>query len=344
MFLMRGFATKGYATKLSLATSLLLLGLCANSFTASAQTAKGSDATSILSGKTIRLLIGFPAGGTSDSIGRSIAEKIGPILQANVIVENKPGANGNIAAAEVARSTPDGLTLYLGSLNNPVNQAAERKLPFDFVRDFAPVALVTHAPNVLIVTKKLPVQNVQELIALAKKEPGKLSFASAGAGSSLHMAGELFNYMAQVNMVHVPYKGSTPAMADLMGGHIEMMFDNLPTAMAQIKANNVRALGVTGPVRIAALPEVPTIAEAGIPGFSVTSYFALFTPTGTPAPVIQAINAATNQALAMPDLQEKFAQQGASPAPGTPEDLGNLTTSEIKKWAVVLKAANIKFD
>jgi tripartite-type tricarboxylate transporter receptor subunit TctC len=194
------------------------------------------------------------------------------------------------------------------------------------------------------VTKKLPVQNIQELIALAKKEPGKLSFASAGAGSSLHMAGELFNYMAQVNMVHVPYKGSTPAMADLMGGHIEMMFDNLPTAMAQIKANNVRALGITGPNRIAALPDVPTIAEAGIPGFSVTSYFALFTPTGTPVAVIQAINSATNQALAMPDLQEKFAQQGASPAPGTPEDLGNLTTSEIKKWAVVLKAANIKFD
>jgi tripartite-type tricarboxylate transporter receptor subunit TctC len=206
------------------------------------------------------------------------------------------------------------------------------------------VALVTHAPNVLIVTKKLPAQNIQELIALAKKEPGKLSFASAGAGSSLHMAGELFNYLAQVNMVHVPYKGSTPAMADLMGGHIEMMFDNLPTAIAQIKANNVRALGITGPTRIAALPDVPTIAEAGIPGFSVSSYFALFTPTGTPVAVIKAINAATNQALAMPDLQEKFAQQGASPAPGTPEDLGNLTTSEIKKWGAVLKAANIKFD
>jgi len=344
MSLLKFFSSTSFSAKRSLAATLLCLSLCTNNLTAAAQTTQSVNATNILSGKTLRLLIGFPPGGTSDSIGRSIAEKIGPILQANVIVENKPGANGNIAAAEVARSTPDGLTLYLGSLNNPVNQAAERKLPFDFVRDFAPVALVTHAPNVLIVTKKLPAQNIEELIALAKKEPGKLSFASAGAGSSLHMAGELFNYMAQVNMVHVPYKGSTPAMADLMGGHIEMMFDNLPTAMAQIKANNVRALGITGPTRIAALPDVPTIAEAGIPGFSVTSYFALFTPTGTPVAVIQAINSATNQALAMPDLQEKFAQQGASPAPGTPEDLGNLTTSEIKKWAVVLKAANIKFD
>ena len=309
-----------------------------------AQTDLPASTSQRLAGKTIRLLIGFPAGGTSDSIGRSISEKIGPFLSATVVVENKPGANGNIAAAEVARSNPDGLTLYLGSLNNPVNHAAGRKLPFDFVRDFVPVAMVTHAPNVLIVTKKLPVQNVKELIALAKKEPGKLSFASAGAGSSLHMAGELFNYMAQVNMVHVPYKGSTPAMADLMGGHIEMMFDNLPTAMAQIKANNVRALGVTGPTRIAALPEVPTIAEAGIPGFNVTSYFALFAPTGTPEPIVQALNIATNLALAMPDLQEKFAQQGASPAPGTPKDLADLTTSEIKKWGVVLKAANINFD
>ena len=325
-------------------TSLLTMVLCALSLTVTAQTTQAVNVPNILSGKTIRLLIGFPAGGTSDSIGRSIAEKIGPILQANVIVENKPGANGNIAAAEVARSAPDGLTLYLGSLNNPVNQAAERKLPFDFVRDFAPVALVTHAPNVLIVTKKLPAQNIEELIALAKKEPGKLSFASAGAGSSLHMAGELFNYMAQVNMVHVPYKGSTPAMADLMGGHIEMMFDNLPTAIAQIKANNVRALGITGSTRVAALPDIPTIAEAGIPGFNVSSYFALFTPTGTPTAVIDALNAATNQALAMPELKEKFAQQGASPAPGTPKDLGDLTMSEIKKWAVVLKAANIKFD
>jgi len=329
---------------IGLTTTLLLFALSLGSLTVTAQTAQTVSTVNLLSGKTIRLLIGFPAGGTSDSIGRSIAEKIGPLLQATVIVENKPGANGNIAAAEVARSAPDGLTLYLGSLNNPVNQAAERKLPFDFVRDFAPVALVTHAPNVLIVTKKLPVENIQELITLAKKEPGKLSFASAGAGSSLHMAGELFNYLAQVNMVHVPYKGSTPAMADLMGGHIEMMFDNLPTAMAQIKANNVRALGITGPTRIATLPDVPTIAEAGIPGFSVTSYFALFTPTGTPVAVIHAINAATNLALAMPDLQEKFAQQGASPAPGTPEDLGNLTTSEIKKWGAVLKATNIKFD
>jgi tripartite-type tricarboxylate transporter receptor subunit TctC len=318
--------------------------ITAFSFAASLAAAPSAQAQSSLAGKPIQLLVGFSAGGTSDIVARVIAEKIGPQLGANVIVQNKPGANGNIAAGDVARSAPDGLTLYLGSFNNPVNQAAQRKLPFDFMRDFAPVAMVAYAPNVLIVNKDLPVRNVRDLIALAKREPGKLSFGSAGAGSSLHMAGELFNNMAHVEMVHVPYKGSAPAMTDVIGGHIDMMFDNLPTAMAQIKGGSVRALAVTGRQRVDSLPDVPTVDEAGIPGFDVTSFFALYAPTGTPPSVIAEINAATNKALAVPDLQRKFAEQGAVAGPGTPQQLRALTESEVKKWRVVIQAANIKLD
>lgn len=296
-----------------------------------------------LAGKTVRLLVGFSPGGTSDAVARIAAEKLGPLLQARIVVENKPGANGNIAAGDVARADPDGLTWYLGSFNNPVNQAGGRKLPFDFLRDFAPVAMVAYTPNVLIVNKALPVHNVAELIALAKRKPGELTFGSAGAGSSLHMAGELFNNVAGVNMVHVPYKGSAPAMTDLIGGHLSTMFDNLLTAMVQIKAGNVRALAVTGSRRVPALPDVPTVAET-LPGFDVTSFFALYAPAGTPAATIDAINAATNRALADPDLQRRFAEQGADPGPGTPQQLGALVRSEVEKWKKVIVAEDIRLE
>jgi tripartite-type tricarboxylate transporter receptor subunit TctC len=296
-----------------------------------------------LAGKTVRLLVGFSPGGTSDAVARIAAEKLGPLLQARIVVENKPGANGNIAAGDVARAEPDGLTWYLGSFNNPVNQAGGRKLPFDFLRDFAPVAMVAYTPNVLIVNKALPVHNVAELIALAKRKPGELTFGSAGAGSSLHMAGELFNNVAGVNMVHVPYKGSAPAMTDLIGGHLSTMFDNLLTAMVQIKAGNVRALAVTGSRRVPALPDVPTVAET-LPGFDVTSFFALYAPAGTPAATIDAINAATNHALADPDLQRRFAEQGAEPGPGTPQQLGALVHSEVEKWKKVIVAEDIRLE
>ena len=296
-----------------------------------------------LAGKSVRLLVGFSAGGTSDAVARIIAEKLGPLLQATIVVENKPGANGNIAAADVARAGPDGRTWYLGSFNNPVNQAAERKLPFDFVRDFAPVAMVAYAPNVLVVNKDLPAHNVAELVALAKRRPGELTFGSAGAGSSLHMAGALFNNVAGVEMVHVPYKGSAPAMTDLIGGHLDTMFDNLPTAMAQIKADTVRALAVTGSRRVASLPDVPTVAET-LPGFDVTSFFALYVPAGTPVAVIDAVNAATNKALADPDLLRKFAEQGAEAGPGTPQQLGALVRDEIAKWRKVIVAEDIRLE
>jgi tripartite-type tricarboxylate transporter receptor subunit TctC len=299
---------------------------------------------SSLADKPIRLFIGFSAGGTSDILARLVASKIGPTLGTDVIVMNRPGANGNIAAADMVRSTPDGLTLYVGSFNNPVNEAANRKLPFDFIRDFAPVATLAYMPNVLIVNKNLPAHNVKDLIALGKREPGKLTFGSSGAGSSQHMAGELFMNMAGIDMVHVPYTGSAPAITDLVGGHIDMLFDNLPTALPQIKGGTVHALAVTGSARAASLPDVPTVAESGLPGFNVTSFFALYAPTGTPQSVIHELNRATNKALAAPDLQQKFALQGADVAPGTPQQLRTFTENEVAKWRPIIKAAHIVLE
>jgi tripartite-type tricarboxylate transporter receptor subunit TctC len=295
-------------------------------------------------GKVARILVGFSAGGSTDSLARVIAGAIGPELGRTVIVENKPGANGNIAAAEAARAPADGLTLYMGSFNNPVNHAAQRKLPFDFMKDFAPVAMVAYVPNVLIVNNQMPAKDVKELIALAKKSPGKLSFASAGAGSSLHMSGEMFKNLTGADILHVSYKGSAPAIGDLIGGHVDMMFDNLPSAMSLIQAGKVRALGVTGPKRTPSLPSVPTIAEAALPGFNVTSFFALFAPAGTPAVVIEQINAATNKALSGPDIQAKLASMGAEPGPGTPEQLRAVTEKEVEKWRKVIQEARIQLD
>jgi tripartite-type tricarboxylate transporter receptor subunit TctC len=288
--------------------------------------------------------VGFPPGGTSDSLARVIAGAITTDLGRSVVVENKPGANGNLAAAEVARAPADGLTLYVGSFNNPVNHAAGRELPFDFMRDFAPVAMIATVPNVLIVNRSLPVQNVRELMELARKSPGKMTFASAGAGSSLHMAGELFKHAGGVEILHVPYKGSAPALADLVGGHVDMIFDNLPSATPLIRAGEVRALAVTGGSRAAAFPELPTIAEAALPGFDVTSFFALFAPAGTPAAMIEQINAATNAALQKPEIRATLAGLGADPAPGGAERLRALTEQEVEKWRQVIQQARIQLE
>ncbi|WP_199707003.1 tripartite tricarboxylate transporter substrate binding protein [Teichococcus wenyumeiae] len=292
----------------------------------------------------MRILVGFPPGGTSDSLARVIATAITTDLGRPVIVENKPGANGNLAAAEGARAPADGLTLYVGSFNNPVNHAAQRELPFDFMRDFAPVALIATVPNVLIVNKQVPAQDVRQLISLAKRSPGRMTFASAGAGSSLHMAGELFKHAGGLDMVHVPYKGSAPALADLMGGHVDMIFDNLPSATPLIQAGEVRALAVTGASRAPSFPELPTIAEAALPGFDVTSFFAFFAPASTPPAMIRQINAATNAVLAKPEIRATLAGLGAEPAPGAPEDLRALTEREVKKWREVIQKAQIQLE
>jgi tripartite-type tricarboxylate transporter receptor subunit TctC len=295
-------------------------------------------------GKNARILVGFAAGGSSDIMARLMAEKLMPLLGSSFVVINKPGANGNIAAAEVARAQPDGTSFYLGSFNNPVNHAAGRKLPFDFMQDFAPVGSISYLANVLLVSKKVPATSVQELLAWARQNPGQVTFGSSGAGSSQHMSGELLRHLGKVELNHIPYNGSAPAMTDLIGGQIDMLFDNMPTALAQVKAGQVRALAVTSRERAPQLPDVPTLAESGLPDFEVRSFFALYAPRGTPEAQIRRINAAMNQVLQEPGVRQRLIDLGAQAAGGTPEDLLRLTQSEVRKWRTVIRAAGIQLQ
>jgi len=295
-------------------------------------------------GRNARILVGFAPGGSSDIMARLMAEKLTAALGRNFLVLNKPGANGNIAAAEVARAQPDGSSFYLGSFNNPVNHAAGRKLPFDFMQDFVPVGSIAYLANVLLVSKRVPANNVQELLAYARQNPGKVSFGSSGAGSSQHMSGELFKHLGQVELNHIPYNGSAPAMTDLIGGQIDMLFDNMPTALAQVKAGQVRALAVTSKERAPQLPDVPTVAESGLPDFEVRSFFALYAPRGTAPEQIASVNAAMNQALQEPAVRQRLLGVGAQAAGGTPQQLRSLTESEVRKWRTVIRDAGIQLQ
>jgi len=316
----------------------LLLGGAASSLLGRLQNVQAASRS------TVRVLVGFAAGGSSDIMARLMAERLTRLDDANYIVINKPGANGNIAAGEVARSAPDGLTLYVGSFNNPVNQAAGRKLPFDFLRDFAPIGIISYLSNVLLVRKDLPVNSVQDLVNLAKSSPKGLTFGSSGLGSSQQMAGELFKSMTGANLIHVPYSGSAPAMTDLMSGQIDIFMDNMPTALVQVRAGTVKALAVTSKRRAPQLPDLPTVAEAGLPGFEVETFFALYAPAKTPEAVIDRVNTAMNQALKDEAVRKNLYAQGAEPGGGTPRQLRTLTESEVARWRKVIQDAGLKFE
>jgi len=262
-----------------------------------------------------------------------------------VIVDNRPGAGGNIGAELVAKAPADGYTLLMGTVGtHAINPSLYAKMPYDHVKDFAPVILVAGVPNVLVVNPDLPFKTVADVVAYAKANPGKLNFASSGSGTSIHLSGELFKVMAGVQMTHVPYKGSAPALTDLIGGQVQLMFDNLPSALPQIKGGKLRAVAVTSTTRAAALPDVPTVAESGLPGFESSSWFGILAPAGTPKDIIAKINTDVQKWLSTPEAKEKLLGQGAIAAGGSPDDFAKHIQAETAKWAKVVKESGAKVD
>ena len=323
-----------------LRATTILVGIAAFAFTMAA----GAQAPAYPT-KPIRLVVPFPPAGATDLIARAVAQKLGEVWGQSVVVDNRPGAGGNIGTELVAKAAPDGYTLEMGTVGtHAINASLYAKIPFDHVKDFAPVILVAGVPNVLVVNPAVPANSVQELIAYAKANPGKLNFASSGAGTSIHLSGELFKVMAGVQMTHVPYKGSAPALQDLLGGQVQLMFDNLPPSLPQIKAGRLRALAVTSATRAPALPDVPTIAESGLPGFEASSWFGILAPAGTPPAIVAKINAEVAKWLASPEGKEKLASIGANAAGGSPEDFAQHIQVETAKWAKVVKESGAKVD
>ena len=293
-------------------------------------------------GKPIRLVVTFPPGGAPDILARLFSEKAQ--LGQPVVVDNKPGAGGNIGAADVAKSAPDGHTLVLGTVGtHSINGALYSKMPYDMVRDFAPVGHIASAPNLLVVTNALPVKNVAELIAYMKANPDKLSFGSPGIGTSVHVSGELFKSLTGTMMTHVPYKGRQFAIPDLVGGSIQVMFDNMPSALPMAKEGKIRALAQTTLKRSPAAPDVPTVAET-VPGFEATTWFAMFAPAGTPRDVVSRLNAELVRVFKLPDVADKLKGLGLEPWLSTPEELAAYQATEIVKWAKVVKDSGAKAD
>jgi tripartite-type tricarboxylate transporter receptor subunit TctC len=309
---------------------------------AAALVAVPATAQSVWPNKPVRIVVTFPPGGAPDTLARILAEKWGSLGQP-MTVDNKPGAGGNIGADFVAKSAPDGATLVVGTVGtHAINAALYDKMPYNNIKDFTPITFLASTPNLLVVNNTVPAKTVKELVELAKKRP--LSFGSSGSGTSIHLSGELFNTMAGVKMQHIPYKGRAQAIPDLLGGRIDMIFDNMPSALPLVKAGELRAIAVTSAQRSPAAPNVPTIAESGLPGFEATSWFALYAPAGLPRDVQMKINAEALRVMALPDVKEKLATLGLEIATGTPEALAQVTQQETAKWSKVVKESGAKLD
>ena len=294
--------------------------------------------------KPIRLIVGFSPGGAADSVGRALAEGLSTRLGQPVLVENKAGANGNIAAEYVARSPADGYVLYFPSIGQAVNVSLYKNLSYDPIKDFTAIGGVFSAPNMLVVPMNSPYKTVAELIAAGKANPGKLTYASSGSGTSVHLSAALFEKMAKIDMVHIPYKGTGSAMPDVISGQVDMSFPNLPSAWPQVKAGNLRALGVTTAKRSSAAPNVPTIAEGGLPGYDMATWYGLVAPANLPPNIRTRLNKELQVILADPKFKDKLIAQGADPMPGTPEQFAQFIKSEIEKWRKLIAQSNITVD
>ena len=295
--------------------------------------------------KTVRLVVPQSAGGGADILARSVAEKLSKAWGVQVIVDNRLGAAGIIGTQLVAQAAPDGYTLLMGAIStHAINRGLYRNLPYDPVKDFVPITMIASAPLLVVVHPSLPVKSVQELIALARAKPGQLSFASAGSGNSTHLAGEMFKMLANVDILHVPYKGATPAEIDLMAGHASLMFSSILSAMPHSNAGRMRALAVTSARRTSVMPELPTVAESGLAAYDVNPWYGLFAPAGTPREIVDKINREVLGILQLPDVKERFATLGADPAGTTPGEFATFINVEIEKWTRVIKQSGTTVD
>jgi tripartite-type tricarboxylate transporter receptor subunit TctC len=294
--------------------------------------------------RPIKIVVPYPPGGFNDTLGRTLAAKFSEAWGQPAVVENKPGANTLIGSDYVAKSPADGYTLLIVAFPFAVTPSLIRNMPYDTAKDFAPVVLAAQSPNLLVVNPSLPVKSVGDLIALAKAKPNSLSYASTGNGSSNHISMELFNSLAGVKIVHIPYKGSAPAVTDLLGGQVQLMFDNVPNVLPHVKAGKLAALAQTGAKRSPLIADIPTVAEAGVPGYEVTVWFGLVAPAGTPREIVQKLNAETLRILAMPDVRERFLAQGVEPVGSTPEQFGEHIRTQMAKWAKVVADAGVKAE
>ena len=293
--------------------------------------------------RPVRWIVGYPAGGTTDIVARIIGAWLSERLGPQFIVENKPGAGNNIATAEVARAAPDGYTMLLVNPANAINTTLYRHLPFNFMKDVAPVAGFMRVPNVMEVNPSVPANTVAEFIAYAKANPGKINWASSGNGTSVHLSGELFKIMTGVELTHVPYRGSAPALTDMISGTVQVMFDNMPSSLPHIQAGKLRALGVTTAQRSEALPNVPTVAET-VPGYEASAFFGMGVPHSTPAEVIDKLNKEINAGLADPRIKARLAELGGIIISGSPQDFGKVVAEETEKWAKVIKTGGVALE
>ena len=293
--------------------------------------------------RLVHWIVSFAAGGANDIVARIVGQYLSDHLGQQFIIENRSGAGGNVGMQSVLSSVPDGYTIAFVGPNYAINPTLYEKLPFDFIRDSVPVAGIMRLANVMEVNPALPAKNVAEFIAYAKANPGKMNFASGGVGTSPHLSGELLKTMTGINLVHVPYRGTPPALADLLAGQVQMMFDNIPGSIGHIKTGKVRALGVTAAKRVAAIPDVPTIGET-VPGYEVSIWYGIAAPRGTPPEIVGNLNQAVNAVLADPKLQARLAELGGELMPMTPAEFGELVAEETEKWGKVIRAANIKAE
>jgi tripartite-type tricarboxylate transporter receptor subunit TctC len=293
--------------------------------------------------RPVHWIVSFAAGGPNDIVARIVGQYLSDYLGQQFVIENRPGAGGNVGMQSALSAAPDGYTIAFVGPNYAINPALYEKLPYDFLRDSTPVAGIMRLANVMEVNPAFPANNVAEFIAYAKANPGKINFGSGGVGTSPHLSGELLKTMAGINLVHVPYRGTAPALADLLAGQVEVVFDNIPGSIGHIKSGKVRPLGVTAPKRVAAIPDVPTIGET-VPGYEVSIWYGIAAPRGTPPAIVEKLNQAMNAVLANPKLQARLAELAGEPMPLTPAQFGKLVATETERWGKLIRAANIKAE